>query len=126
MKISESNVRKIVREELLRIMEQEEPKAKSVDDLEFMSKERIAYETWAAQNGVVSPEIKSSLINYLVDQGLEKHHDLHKSLAKELGFSHDDIMASLESRLPKEEDAATTQSNKILDLEKVVEEISKL
>tara|TARA_B100001094_G_scaffold316335_1_gene357419 strand:- start:2250 stop:2630 length:381 start_codon:yes stop_codon:yes gene_type:complete len=126
MKISESNVRKIVREELLRLMEQEEPKAKKLDDLEFKSSERSAYEQWASSNGHISPEVQSVLVSYLIDQGLEKHHDLHDKLAKELGFSHDNIMAALENRLPKEEDEETKQSSKILDLERVVEEISKL
>ena len=37
MKITESNVRKIVREELLRLMEQEDPKPEKLDDLEFYS-----------------------------------------------------------------------------------------
>lgn len=126
MKISESNVRKIVRQELLRIMEQEEPKAKNLDDLEFMSSERVAYERWAAANGAVSPEVRSVFVGYLIDQGLEKQEDLHKSLSKEFGFDAAAVSADLEKQLPKDEEAEAAQSAKILDLQKVVEEISKL
>ena len=126
MKITESNVRKIVREELLRLMEQDDPKPKKLDDLEFASEERVAYEQWVAQNRRVSSEVKSTLVDYFIDQGLEGAHDLHQKLADEFGFEHDELMAAMERRLPKEEDPGTEESAKELDLQQVVEAISKL
>ena len=59
MQMSESNVRRIVREELIRLMEQEEPKAPSLDDLKFSSEERVAYEQWASAPW--SPFLRSSV-----------------------------------------------------------------
>jgi len=126
MKITESNVRKIVREELLRLMEQEDPKPKKLDDLEFASEERVAYEQWVALNRRVSSEVKSTMVDYFIDQGLQGTHDVHKKLADEFGFDHDDLMAAMERRLPKEEDPETEQSAKELGLQQVVEAIAKL
>tara|TARA_B100001094_G_C18155313_1_gene786075 strand:- start:1326 stop:1706 length:381 start_codon:yes stop_codon:yes gene_type:complete len=126
MKITEDNVRKIIREELLRLMEQDDPKPAKLDDLEFASEERAAYEAWVKQNRQVSSELKSTMVDYFVDQGLQDAHDLHKKLADEFGFDHDELMATMERRLPKEEDAEAEQSAKILDLEKVMEALQKL
>ena len=126
MKITESNVRKIVREELLRLMEQEDPKPKKLDDLEFSSTARVAYEQWAAANGAVTAETESTMVDYFIDQGLQKDHDLHKKLADEFGFDHDSLMAKMENRLPKEEDPETEDSARELDLQQVVEAIAKL
>ncbi len=126
MKITESNVRKIIREELLRLMEQEDPKPAKLDDLEFASEERVAYETWVKQNRQVSSEVKSTMVDYFIDQGLQDAHDLHQKLADEFGFDHDELMAAMERRLPKEEDPATEQNAKNLDLEEVMEALQKL
>lgn len=126
MKMTESNVRKIVREELLRMMEQEEPKAPSLDDLEFVSKERVAYETWAAQHGHPSAEVQSVLADYIVDQKLHNAHDLHKKLCKELGFDHDSLMAAVENRLPTETESEPEESARQLDLAQVMEQLLKL
>ena len=126
MKISESNVRRIIWEELLRLMEQDEPEPKKIDDLEFASDERVAYEQWAARNRAVTSLTQSTLVDYFVDQKLEKAHDLHQKLADELGFDHDNIMAAIENRLPKEEDPETEESARELDLQQVVEAISRL
>jgi len=126
MKITESNIRKIVREELYRLMEQEDPKPKKLDDLEFASEERATYQLWASQNRAVSPELQSTLVDYFLSQGLQNDHELHKKLATEFGFDHDSLMAAMERRLPKEEDAETEESVRALDLEKVMEAISKL
>ena len=126
MKITESNVRRIIREELLRLMEQEDPKPAKLDDLEFASEERVAYETWVKQNRQVSSEVKSTMVDYFIDQGLQDSHDLHQKLADEFGFDHDELMAAMERRLPKEEDPETEESARVLDLEKVVEAIAKL
>ena len=126
MKITESNVRKIVREELLRLMEQEDPKPKKLDDLEFASEERVAYEQWVALNRLPSSEVRSALVDYFIDQNLQDNHELHKKLADEFGFDHDDLMAAMERRLPKEEDPETEESAKELELQQVMEALSKL
>jgi len=126
MKITESNVRKIIREELLRLMEQDEPKPKKLDDLEFASEERIAYEQWVSLNRLPSSEVQSTMVDYLIDQKLQGATDLHKKLADEFGFNHDELMAKIEGRLPKDEDPSAEQSSKELDLQQVVEAISKL
>ena len=126
MKITESNVRKIVREELLRLMEQEDPKPKKLDDLEFASEERVAYEQWVALNRLPSSEVRSALVDYFIDQNLQDNHELHKKLADEFGFDHDDLMAAMERRLPKEEDPEAEESAKELDLQQVMEALSRL
>ena len=126
MKISENNVRKIIREELLRLMEQDEPKPKKIDDLDFASDERVAYEQWAAQNRAVTSLTQSTLVDYLVDQKLAKDSDLCKKLSDELGFDEASVMAAIEKRLPKEEDPETEESARELDLQQVVEAIAKL
>ena len=123
MKLSESKIRTIVREELLRLMEQDEPKAPSLDDLEFMSDERVAYEQWASRHGHPSAEVQSVLADYIVDQRLENAHDLHKKLCKELGFDHDALMARIQVSDP---DAEAEEDTRELDLARVVEAISKL
>ena len=123
MKLSESKVRNIVREELLRLMEQEDPKPATLDDLEFMSSERVAYEQWASRHGHPSAEVESVLADYIVDQNLENAHDLHKKLCKELGFDHGDLMARIEV---DDADAETDEDTRELDLARVVEAISKL
>ena len=123
MKLSESRVRKIVREELLRLMEQEAPKPASLDDLEFMSNERVAYEEWARRHGHPSAEVESVLADYIVDQKLENSHDLHKKLCKELGFDHDALMARIGS---SDSDAESDEDARELDLARVVEAISNL
>ena len=124
MKISEDKVRQIIREELIRLAEQDDPKSPSMNDLEFMSDDRIAYEQWAKLNGHETTEVESVLIDYIVDQSLESNHDLHKKLAKEFGFSHADMMDKIEG--DPREDRDTRQSEKILDLEQVIEAISKI
>lgn len=126
MKLSESNVRRIVREELLRLMEQEEPKAPSLDDLEFASKERVAYEQWANLHGHPSAEVQSVLADYIVDQKLHDSHDLHKKLCKELGFDHDELMAAVQGKLSAETDSDTEESVRQLDLDQVMEALQKL
>lgn len=123
MKLSESKVREIVREELMRLMEQDEPKPPSLDDLEFMSDERVAYEKWAASHGHPSAEVQSVLADYIVDQKLENAHDLHKKLCKELGFDHDALMARIGVSDPDEE---ADEDARELDLARVVEAISNL
>ena len=125
MKITENNVRKIIREELLRLMEQD-AKPKKLDDLEFKSADLAEYERWTRSHGHASPEVKSTLVSYLLDQGLEGAHDLHKKLCDELGLDHGEVMAAMERRLPKEEDPEAEESARILDLDNVVEAISKL
>lgn len=126
MKMTESNVRRLVREELIRLMEQEDPKAPSLDDLEFMSDERVAYEQWASRHGHPSAEVQSVLADYIVDQKLESSHDLHKKLCKELGFDHGDLMAAVERKLPTDAEAETEESARRLDIQQVVEAISNL
>jgi len=126
MKITESNVRKIVREELLRLMEQDEPKPKKLDDLEFASSERLAYEQWANLNRELSTEVQSTMVAYFIDQGLQNSHDLHKKLADELGFDHDKLVAAIESRLPKEEDPEAEESARVLDMQEALRQISHL
>ena len=126
MKITEANVRKIIREELLRLMEQDEGKSPSLDDLEFMSDERVAYEQWAARHGHPSTKIQSVLVDYFVSQNLEDDHDLHDKLAKELGFDHDKIMADIEGKLPVDTDDSTEENARELSLAQVVEAISKI
>jgi|TARA_R110001599_G_scaffold97071_3_gene250425 hypothetical protein len=122
MKITESKVREIIREELLRLAEQEEPKPQKLDDLDFKSKEHLAYDNWAVSNGYVSSEVRSTLVAYLVDQGLQNSHDLHDKLAKELGFKHDDIMRDL----GQDSEEETLESERILNLESTIKELSKL
>ena len=126
MKISESNVRRIIREELLRLMEQDEGKSPSLDDLEFMSDERVAYEQWAARHGHTSTKVRSTLVDYFVSQDLENDHDLHKKLAKEFGFEHDDIMADIKGKLAVDTDSSTEENARELSLAQVVEAISKI
>ena len=126
MKITESNVRKIVREELLRLMEQDEAEAPALDDLEFMSDERVAYEQWVKLNRIPSAEVQSVMVDYIVDQNLHADHDLHDKLAKEFGFDHDKIMAAVKGKLPADVDASTEEDVRQLDLAQVVEAISKI
>lgn len=123
MKITESNVRKIIREELIKLIEQEDPKSPKLDDLDFKSKERAAYESWSVLNGYVSPEVRSTLVSYFIDQGLQDSHDLHDKLAKELGFKHDDIMRDLGTDT---EESETEESEKILDLQTTIRELASL
>jgi hypothetical protein len=123
MKITESSVRKIIREELLRLIEQEDPKPEKLDDLDFKSSERIAYEDWANLNGYVSSEVRSTLVAYFVDQKLQDSHDLHDKLAKEFGFKHDDIMRDLGTDT---EESETEESEKILDLQDTIRELASL
>lgn len=124
MNISESKIRQIIREELIQqLVEQEEPKAEKLDDLEFKSPERLAYEEWASLNGYVSAEVRSTLVDYLLDQGLEDSHDLHDKLCKELGFKHEDIMNSLGAT---SDDSETEESEKILNLEAAIKELAAL
>lgn len=104
-------------------MEQEDPKPATLDDLEFMSSERVAYEQWASRHGHPSAEVESVLADYIVDQNLENAHDLHKKLCKELGFDHGDLMARIEV---DDADAETDEDTRELDLARVVEAISKL
>jgi hypothetical protein len=120
MKITESGIRRIVREEILRLAEQEDPKPAKLDDLEFRSAERAAYESWASLNGHVSSEIRSTLVAYFIDQGLQDSHELHKTLAKELGFKHEDIMNDIGV------DDETIESEKILNLERKIRALSSL
>lgn len=126
MKITESNIRKIIRDELFSLMEQEDPKPKKIDDLEFKSPELREYERWSRSHGHVSPEVQGTLVSYILSQGLKDAHALHEKLCDELGLDHDNVMAAVEKRLPKEEDDETAGSARILDLEQVVEAISKL
>ncbi len=126
MQMSESNVRRIVREELIRLMEQEEPKAPSLDDLKFSSEERVAYEQWASRHGHPSSEVQSVLVDYIVDQKLHNAHDLHKKLCKELGFDHDELMAAVERKLPVETDPETEESARQLNLDQVMEALQRL
>lgn len=129
MRISEENVRRLIREELRSLMEQDESKPKKLDDLEFKSADRVEYERWAASHGHVSPEVRSTLASYFLDQNLTTAHDLHKKLCDELGIDHDKLMADIEARLPKEEDSETEESARELDLARVkeaVRAISKL
>lgn len=129
MRISEENVRRLIREELRSLMEQDESKPKKLDDLEFKSADRVEYERWAASHGHVSPEVRSTLASYFLDQNLAAAHDLHKKLCDELGIDHDKLMADIEARLPKEEDSETEESARELDLARVkeaVRAISKL
>ena len=126
MKITEANVRRIVREELLQLMEQSEPKPEKIDDIDFYSEERMAYEKWAKLNRALSTELQSTMVDYFVDQGLQDAHDLHKKLASELGLDHDKLMAAMEKRLPKEEDPETEESARALDLQEVLKQISEL
>lgn len=126
MKITESNIRKIIRDELFSLMEQEDPKPKKIDDLEFKSPELREYERWSRSHGHVSPEVQGTLVSYILSQGLKDAHALHEKLCDELGLDHDNVMAAVEKRLPKEEDNETAGSARILDLEQVVEAISKL
>lgn len=116
MKITESNVRKIIREELMALMEQEDPKSAELQE----------YERWSKSHGHVSPEVQSTLVSYIITQNLQDAHDLHDKLCDELGLDHDNVMAAVEKRLPKEEDPEAEESARILDLESVVEAISKL
>ena len=120
MKITEGKVREIIREELLRLAEQEDQKPAKLDDLEFMSAERATYESWATLHGYISSEIRSTLVAYFVDQGLQDSHELHKTLAKELGFKHEDIMNDIGV------DDETTESEKILNLERKIRALSNL
>lgn len=124
MKISEDKVRQIIREELIRLAEQDAPKSPSMNDLEFMSDDRIAYEQWAKLNGYETTEVESVLISYITDQNLESNHDLHKKLAKELGFSHADMMDKIKDDSKVDRD--TKQNEKILDIAQVIEAISKI
>lgn len=126
MKITESNVRRIVREELFRLMEQDDPKPEKIDDIGFYSEERMAYEKWAKLNRALSTELQSTMVDYFVDQGLQDAHDLHKKLASELGLDHDNLMAAMEKRLPKEEDPETEESARVLDVMEAIRQISKL
>ena len=129
MRISEENVRRLIREELRSLMEQDESKPKKLDDLEFKSADRVEYERWAASHRHVSPEVRSTLASYFLDQNLTTAHDLHKKLCDELGIDHDKLMADIEARLPKEEDSETEESARELDLARVkeaVRAISKL
>ena len=126
MKITESNVRRIIREELLRLMEQEDPKPAKLDDLEFASEERVAYQQWAAANGAVTAETESTMVDYFIDQKLHNAHDLHQKLADEFGFDHDSLMAKMKNRLPKEEDPEAEESARELNVQQVVEAIAKL
>jgi|GEM_PF-3759537 hypothetical protein len=126
MKITESNIRKIIRDELFSLMEQEDPKPKKIDDLEFKSPELREYERWSRSHGHVSPEVQGTLVSYILSQGLKDAHALHEKLCDELGLDHDNVMAAVEKRLPKEEDDETAGSARILDLEQVVEAIAKL
>ncbi len=125
MKITEGNVRKIIREELLRLMEQEDPKPAKLDDLEFASEERVAYEQWVKLNRLPSSEVRSVMVDYFIDQGLTQAHDLHKKLGDEFGFDHDTMMADMKAKLPQE-DSETEEESRELDLQQVVEAISKL
>ena len=126
MKITESSIRKVIREELMALMEQEDPKPKKIDDLEFKSPELRVYERWSKSHGHVSTEVQETLVTYILNQGLKDAHALHEKLCDELGLNHDNVMAAVEKRLPKEEDKETAASARILDLEQVVEAIAKL
>ena len=107
-------------------MEQDEGKSPSLDDLEFMSDERVAYEQWAARHGHTSTKVRSTLVDYFVSQDLENDHDLHKKLAKEFGFEHDDIMADIKGKLAVDTDSSTEENARELSLAQVVEAISKI
>ena len=124
MRLTESKIRQIIREELLRLSEQNDPKSPSMDDLEFMSDDRIAYEQWANLNGKSSTEVQSVFIDYIADQNLESNEDLQKKLAKELGFDYAAVSAAIKGE--SKADDSTNQNLKILDLEQVVEAISKI
>ena len=126
MMISEDNVRKIIREELIRLMEQDEGKSPSLNDLEFMSDERVDLERWASRHGHMTTKVMSVLIDYLVHQKLEGAKELQKKLAKELGFDQKDIDAALEGKLRNEADPETEENARVLNLSQVVEAISKL
>lgn len=127
MNISESNVRKIVREELLKLMEQDEAKAPSIDDLDFMSDERAEYERWASRHGHVSAEVRSVFVDYLLANGLASNEDLRKKLSKEIGFDDAAVTDDVMKRQTSEEvDPATEESSRELSLAQVVEAISKL
>lgn len=123
MRISETNVRKLIREELRSLMEQDEAKPKKLDDLDFKSDDRVEYERWAASHGHVSPEVRSTLASYILAQDLTQAHDLHQKLCDELGIDHDKLMADVESRLPKEEDPEAEESARELDLARVKEAV---
>ena len=116
MKLTESNIRSIIREELIALMEQDEPESPEVRE----------YKSWARTHGHTSPEVQPTLVSYILHQGLKDAHDLHKKLCDELSLDHKNVMAAVERKLPKEEDEETAESARILDLEKVVEAISKL
>ena len=116
MRITESNIRKIIREELMALMEQDDPKSAELHE----------YERWARSHGHASPEVQSTLVSYIIDQDLRDAHDLHEKLCDELGLEHENVMAAVERRLPKEEDPEAEESARILDLENVIEAISKL
>ena len=126
MMISEDKVRKIIREELLKLMEQEEPKPPALNDLEFMSDERITYEQWASRHGHSSAEVQSVLVDYIIHQGLQDNHDLHKALAKELGFDHAALGSAILGKLPTDTNSATEEDARELSLAQVVEAISKI
>jgi hypothetical protein len=126
MKITEENVRKLIREELLALFEQDEAKPKSIDQLEFKSDDRVEYERWAKSNGHVSPEVQSTLVSYFLNQGLENSHDLHEKLCDELGLNHESVMAAMEKKLVKEQDPETEESARELDLATVAEAINQI
>lgn len=127
MNISESNVRKIVREELMKLMEQDEAKAPSIDDLDFMSDERAEYERWASRHGHVSAEVRSVFVDYLLANELTSNEDLRKKLSKEIGFDDAAVLDDVMKRQSSEEvDPATEESSRELSLAQVVEAISEL
>ena len=120
MRITENNVRRIIREELLKMMEQSEPEPKKLDDLDFKSDDRLEYERWAKSNGHVSAEVMSTLASYILDQNLVSSHDLHQKLCDELGFDHEDLMAAVAKR-DRSDDASDPN-----DVDSVIEELASL
>ena len=123
MKITEDNVRRIIREELLRLMEQEDPKAPSIDDLDFMSGERADYETWAHLNRYTTTSVRSTLVDYIVQNELQGNEDLRKSLSKELGFDDSAVEKDIQAKSHSDSDDENARE---LDLAQVVEAISRL
>jgi hypothetical protein len=120
MNIAENNVRRIIREELIRLMEQEEAKPKKLDDLDFKSSDRLEYERWARANGHVSPDVQDTFVSYLLDQNLTSAHDLHDRLCDEMGFNHDSVMASIAAR-DRSDDSSDPN-----DVDSIIEEIASL
>ena len=86
MKITEKQLRRLIREQMMKPRLRESHPRAVVDDA------MVDYEMWVEEKGHITASSSSVMATYILDKGIEDDHELHKVLADAFKIGHDDVM----------------------------------